>query len=413
MTNVANGLNGRWRVTTLGEIGEYINGRGFKKSEWSDAGRMIIRIQDLTGSGKAPNYFTGDCDEKHVVRGGDLLVSWAATLDAFVWKGPEAVLNQHIFKVSSRINRRLHYHLIKFVLDDIRARAHGSGMVHITKREFEDTKVAVPDSEADQAALADAIDQQLSRLEEAHADLVRADRRVQLHRRSLLDAAVWGRLASGPADAGPRQPGDRLPASWHWRSVGELARRVQYGTSERADGDALGVPVLRMGNVKQGRIDAANLKFLPPGHHEFPEMLLDDGDVLFNRTNSPELVGKSAVYRGEPSPCSFASYLIRITPGSELRSDYLVYVLNSSYGRGWIRTVVSQQVGQANVNGSKLKALQIPVPPLDQQDSLIADVERQSSVVEEAASAIAASRRRVQSLRRAVMSDALGGVPSS
>ena len=64
-----------WNETTLGEIGEYINGRGFKKSEWADKGLPIIRIQDLTGTGKEQNYYNGILDEKHIVEPGDLLIS--------------------------------------------------------------------------------------------------------------------------------------------------------------------------------------------------------------------------------------------------------------------------------------------------------------------------------------------------
>src|SRR5438034_739814 len=88
-----------WEWATLADVAEYINGRAFKPSEWEQTGRPIIRIQNLTGSTDDVHYFPGPVDEKHLIRPGDILVSWSATLDAFVWDGPEAVLNQHIFKV--------------------------------------------------------------------------------------------------------------------------------------------------------------------------------------------------------------------------------------------------------------------------------------------------------------------------
>ncbi len=83
-----------WAWARLGDLGNYWNGRGFKKSEWRESGRQIIRIQDLTSSRERPNYFQGKVDERHIVRHGDLLVSWAATLGVYVWRGEEAVLNQ-------------------------------------------------------------------------------------------------------------------------------------------------------------------------------------------------------------------------------------------------------------------------------------------------------------------------------
>ena len=88
-----------WTTATIGDTAEYINGRGFKKSEWEGEGRPIIRIQNLTGTADEFNYTTLDVDEKYVVPSGTILVSWSATLDTFRWHGPDGVLNQHIFKV--------------------------------------------------------------------------------------------------------------------------------------------------------------------------------------------------------------------------------------------------------------------------------------------------------------------------
>ena len=137
-----------WAIATLGEIGEYLNGRGFKKSEWRESGRPIIRIQNLTGSGNHVNYFDGEPEERYTARRGDLLVSWAATLGVFVWDGPEAVVNQHIFKVRSHVDRSFHRYLLLWVLNDLRRQTHGSGMVHITKSRFEETPVPLPPTRA-------------------------------------------------------------------------------------------------------------------------------------------------------------------------------------------------------------------------------------------------------------------------
>ena len=119
MSNEINHLPQGWAAATLGDVGEYPNGRGFKKSEWAKSGRPIIRIQDLTGTTNNPNYFDGECEDRHVVRPGDLLISWAATLGVYVWDGPEAVLNQHIFKVRSFVDQTYHRYLVQEILDDL------------------------------------------------------------------------------------------------------------------------------------------------------------------------------------------------------------------------------------------------------------------------------------------------------
>lgn len=154
-----------------------------------------------------------------------------------------------------------------------------------------------------------------------------------------------------------------LPPGWCWASLDEIASNVQYGTSEKTT-DAGDIPVLRMGNIVNGQLFFDNLKYLP-ANMVSDEMYLDDGDILFNRTNSIELVGKSAVFRGTDKT-TFASYLIRVSVISvppELVSEYI----NSPFGRSWVLSVANQQVGQANVNGTKLKALAIPLPSEEEQ----------------------------------------------
>src|SRR5690606_6999959 len=105
-----------------------------------------------------------------------------------------------------------------------------------------------------------------------------------------------------------------------------------------------GVPVLRMGNIVDGRVVADDLKYLPADHSEIPRLLLEAGDILFNRTNSAELVGKTAVYTGHPNPCSFASYLIRVRTLPGTNPHYVSAFINSPHGRDWVASVVSQQV---------------------------------------------------------------------
>ena len=87
-----------WHTSKLTYLGRYINGYAFKPEDWGSEGILIIRIQDLTGSTDRPNFFSGKIDDKYLVKNGDILVSWAATLDAFVWNKGTGWLNQHIFK---------------------------------------------------------------------------------------------------------------------------------------------------------------------------------------------------------------------------------------------------------------------------------------------------------------------------
>jgi type I restriction enzyme S subunit len=200
------------------------------------------------------------------------------------------------------------------------------------------------------------------------------------------------------------------PANTNWprRKIGDLAADVRYGSSSKTSEDSSGVPVLRMGNIQNGTLDLEKLKYLPVDHDEFPRLLLEPGDVLFNRTNSAELVGKTAVYRGNPKKCSYASYLIALRL-SEGIPEWVSYYLNSSFGRKWIKSVVSQQVGQANVNGSKLKDFEIPFPPVAEQRRIVARIEELFSRLDAGVAALRHAKAQLQRYRQSVLAAAVTG----
>jgi type I restriction enzyme, S subunit len=162
------------------------------------------------------------------------------------------------------------------------------------------------------------------------------------------------------------------------------------------------------GNIQDGTLNLSSLKFLMEDHDEFPDLLLESGDVLFNRTNSVELVGKSAVYLGKPESASFASYLIRVRC-SGLLPELLSGYINSAYGREWVASVVSQQVGQANVNGTKLRQLGIPVMARDEQREIARRVEAAFGLINRLASEATNARKLIDHLDQAVLAKAFQG----
>ena len=199
-----------------------------------------------------------------------------------------------------------------------------------------------------------------------------------------------------------------LPEGWVWATVDQASNRIQYGTSSKANLDASGIPVLRMGNILQGDLDLSDLKYLSAQDTDVQKTLLDHGDLLFNRTNSAELVGKCAVFKGTPSPACFASYLIRVSFAMVLPEFASAYI-NSEHGRRYISQVRSQQVGQANVNGTKLAAMPIPLPPLAEQQRIVAEVERRLSVIQQAEAAVEVGLKRAERLRQSILKQAFSG----
>ena len=153
--------------------------------------------------------------------------------------------------------------------------------------------------------------------------------------------------------------------------MGSLLELVQYGTSEKANTNNDGVAVIRMNNILDGELDLGNLKHLRLPKNEMAKLLLKDGDILFNRTNSKELVGKCAVFHAQ-GEYVFASYLIRIrAASSKADPDFLSYVINSPIGRQQVNALSRQIIGQANINSVELRGLQIPLPPLSVQKQIM------------------------------------------
>ena len=138
----------KWGYKKLGEVATFLNGYAFKPSEWNSEGLPIIRIQNLTNTNAEYNYFNGDnIDKRYIVNNGDLLVSWSATLGAFIWDGDKAILNQHIFKTifdKTDIDKHFLRYSIISSLNLMSTKAHGITMRHITKKDFDNIKIRVP-----------------------------------------------------------------------------------------------------------------------------------------------------------------------------------------------------------------------------------------------------------------------------
>ena len=153
-----------------------------------------------------------------------------------------------------------------------------------------------------------------------------------------------------------------IPDSWEWTTIGTTCINIQYGSSRKSESTGT-MAVLRMGNIQNGRIDTQKLVYTSD-KEEIAHYPLEYNDLLFNRTNSKELVGKTAIYKSEVSAI-YAGYLIRITP--LIDSDYLNYVMQTQF---YCQNVRSDAIGQSNINAEKLKKFIYPLPPLHEQKKI-------------------------------------------
>ncbi|MGY0570849.1 restriction endonuclease subunit S [Bradyrhizobium sp. RDM12] len=156
------------------------------------------------------------------------------------------------------------------------------------------------------------------------------------------------------------------PKGWKRGRIGDLLDSVQYGTSAKA-GDVGRYPVLRMGNITvDGRVVFDNLKFIDFPTANLEKFMLKRGDILFNRTNSADLVGKTAVFDRD-EPFAFAGYLVRARVKQGFSPHYVSGYLNSRHGKATLRGMAKSIVGMANINAKEMQSIPILLPDRETQ----------------------------------------------
>ena len=171
----------------------------------------------------------------------------------------------------------------------------------------------------------------------------------------------------------------KVPDGWEWCRLEDIVCELKYGTSEKSSSVGK-IAVLRMGNITNvGTIDYSNLVY-SSNDEDIKQYSLEKDDLLFNRTNSCEWVGKTAIYK-EEQPAIYAGYLIRIRP-LLIFPDYLNTVMNSGYYRDWCYDVKTDAVNQSNINAQKLSQLMIPIPPLREQGRIVAEIDKWISLID-------------------------------
>lgn len=174
---------------------------------------------------------------------------------------------------------------------------------------------------------------------------------------------------------------------WEIGTIKDLASRIQYGTSQKASTEKLTYPILRMNNITyEGSMDLSDLKYIELSEKDKDKYLVYKGEMLFNRTNSKELVGKTSVFR-EDEPMAFAGYLVKLVPNHRANSEFISAFLNSSYGKRLLFNMAKSIVGMANINAKELGGIKIYIPPLHLQNqfaTIVAKIEEQKALVKKA-----------------------------
>lgn len=176
------------------------------------------------------------------------------------------------------------------------------------------------------------------------------------------DNLHYEKLADGTVKCIEEEIPFDVPKGWLWARIFSIADDLPYGTAKKSEKEGKLV-VLRMGNIQSGEIDYNDLVY-SSDEEDIARYSLIPGDLLFNRTNSAEWVGKTAIYRGDV-PCIYAGYLIRVR--THINAEYLNAVMNSGYAKDYCNSVKTDGVNQSNINAQKLGAFLVPIPPIKEQ----------------------------------------------
>ncbi|WP_355586279.1 restriction endonuclease subunit S [Xanthomonas cannabis] len=200
-----------------------------------------------------------------------------------------------------------------------------------------------------------------------------------------------------------------IPSSWAWSKIGVIALSTEYGLSEKTSNLQDGAPVLKMGDVQGGKVLLGGQMKVSKKTAGLPELYLEPEDLLYNRTNSAELVGKTGIFLGQSGEYTFASYLIRIRCSKGLFSPfYLNASMNSpGFRETQIQPYLKQQCGQANVNGTIMKSMMVSVPPLAEQHRIVAKLDQLMVLCDQLKSRLSEARQVNEHLANALIDQAL------
>lgn len=387
-----------WAQASLSDLANFTNGKAFKKEEWLESGKPIIRIQNLNNPSAKFNYADDYHEEKYLVRNGDLLVSWSASLGVYYWNSGDAWLNQHIFRVDKLRGCDKNYlkYALEISIKDFYTKAHGMGMVHITKGNFESHLVPLPPI-AEQTRIAAKLDGLLAQVYTLKARIDGISGLIKRFRQSVLAAAISGRLT------------DSISETYALELLGKLvAEPLRNGKSVK---DGVGQRVLRLSALKKNNIDFFQSKAGNWTGVNFEQYIVKHNDFLISRGNgSKALVGRGGLARHVTDNVAYPDTMIRVRPDTQkLLPKFLAIIWNSYLVRQQIESTARTTAGIWKISQGDLEVLQIPLPSLVEQRQIVRRVEQLFAFADQLEVRVKAAQARIDRLTQSILAKAFRG----
>ncbi len=355
----------------LGDIAKISSGGTPSRSNskyWENGTIPWVKISDIEGK------YVSETEEKISELGlvnssakifpkGTILYTIFATLGDVGILNIDAATNQAIagiqFNDDAEVDKNYAYYFLISLKDDVNTIGRGVAQRNINQSILKNIKIPLPPLQEQQ---------HIAKVLDAVSALI-AKRKQQI---ALLDDAVKSLFVEMFGDPVGN------PMGWEVVTIRDIVSDVKYGTSKKAceSGEKGDYVYLRMNNITyDGRLDLSDIKYINLPKTEIEKYIIRKGDVLFNRTNSKELVGKTCVFN-ENTPMIIAGYIIRVRGNEKVIPEYISAYLNSKYMKKTLFEMCKSIIGQANINAQELQDIKIPLPPLTLQNQFAARIEK-------------------------------------
>lgn len=334
-------------------------------------------------------YLRGEVNEPTLVGVGPNVLRASENDTLLLWDGSNAgeflrakrgiVSSTTALVTSKSVNPGFLFWACKAQEVKIKAETVGMGIPHVNGEFLSNLPIQIPDPNQ-QRVIANFLDRETARLDALKEEKERVLELLAEKRRTLITFAVTRGLNSSVRTKCSGVPWlGRVPRHWTQTRLKRLLESMDYGISNSVEA-AGNVAVLRMGDVQEGQIDYSNVGFVDEVD---ASLLLEPGDLVFNRTNSIDQIGKVAIFCGKVDfSVTFASYLVRLRCVPLVLPEFLNWLLNSAYPLAWGRAQALPAIGQANLNPNRYSYLHIALPPIEEQKAIIEFISKWTSRID-------------------------------
>lgn len=381
-----------------------------EKATYDKVGPHFIRITDI-GDGiiddRGAPYCKIDADTypKYEIHKNDIFIARMGSVgeNGIALEDIEAIFASYLIRVIPKISATLVIDFLQSPMywGQITDKSQGTTRLNVNANVLKKLLFPLPPL-SEQHRIVSRTESLFAKLDEAKEKAQAVVDGFELRKSAILHKAFTGELT----ERWRKEHGVGLD-SWKQLSIASICRSLKYGTAKKSEKSGP-VVVLRMGNLQQGEIDWSDLAY-SSDMDDIEKYRLEAGDVLFNRTNSAALVGKTSIYRGE-YPAIYAGYLIKLDYDHEIvTGDFLNYALNTDRAKEYCNLVKTDGVNQSNINAKKIGAYVISVPQIDEQKEIVKLLQKLFALEKQAKEAAEAVLAQIDTMKKAILARAFRG----